>query len=78
MKNAKALMLASLLSVSGLVLVGCGNSCGSKGCKVETKTEETVVSKEVEAGEVANLEEEAAVVASTVEEAAEAEVDSKG
>jgi len=48
MKNAKALMLASLLSVSGLVLVGCGSSCGSKGCKVETvKTKEVVVTKEV-------------------------------
>ncbi|MDR3550483.1 MAG: hypothetical protein P4L31_03655 [Candidatus Babeliales bacterium] len=79
MKNAKALMLASLLSVSGLVLVGCGSSCGSKGCKVETKTEEVVVAKEVEAEQAATLEEEAAVAASTVEEvAAEAEVDTKG
>ena len=81
MKNAKALMLASLLSVSGLALVGCGSSCGSKGCSVETKAEEVVVAKEVEAEEAANLQEEAVVVESTVTEveaAATVEADVKG
>jgi len=45
MQNAKSLVLASLLSISGLVLASCGPCCSEKGCPVETK--EVVRTEEV-------------------------------